>query len=68
MNIHYTTQFKKDYKRIKKQNKNLVKLRTIIENLVTGKTLESEHKERPLQNVQFRSSSRKAKILTAGID
>ena len=28
MNIHYTTQFKKDYKRIKKQNKDLCQKRT----------------------------------------
>ncbi|WP_155312453.1 type II toxin-antitoxin system mRNA interferase toxin, RelE/StbE family [Desulfosarcina ovata] len=33
MKIHYTTQFKKDYKRIKKQNKDLSKLRTVIEKL-----------------------------------
>lgn len=28
MNIHYSTQFKKDYKRIKKQNRDFSKLRT----------------------------------------
>ena len=30
----------KDYKRVKKQNKDLAKLRAVIENLVAGKLLE----------------------------
>ncbi len=48
MNIHYTTQFKKDYKRIKKQNKDLDKLRVVIEKLTAGKNLESKHKDHQL--------------------
>jgi mRNA interferase YafQ len=48
LNIHYTTQFKKDYKRIKKQNKDLDKLRVVIEKLAAGKTLESKHKDHQL--------------------
>lgn len=39
MNIHYTTQFKKDYKRVKKQNKDLSKLRIVIEQLVEERSL-----------------------------
>ncbi len=37
MNIFYTNQFKKDYKRIKKQNKDLIKLQDVIEKLLTAK-------------------------------
>ena len=48
MNIHYTTQFKKDYKRIKRQNKNLNKLENIIQLLLTGRTMHSRHKDHPL--------------------
>jgi mRNA interferase YafQ len=46
--IHYTTQFKKDYKRIKKQNKDLSKLRTVIENLSTGQPLAPAYRDHPL--------------------
>ncbi len=48
MNIHYTTQFKKDYKRIKKQNKNPDKLKAIIEKLINGKALELKYKDHQL--------------------
>ena len=48
MNIHYTTQFKKDYKRIKKQKKNLSKLRVVIEKLVEGQLLEPKYRDHQL--------------------
>ena len=48
MNIHYTTQFKKDYKRIKKQNKDLSKLRIVIEKLSSGQMLEPMYRDHPL--------------------
>lgn len=48
MNIHYTTQFKKDYKRLKRQNKDLTKLESIIKLLLTGKELDPRHKDHPL--------------------
>ena len=48
MNLNYTTQFKKDYKRLKKQNKDLSKLRAIIENLVEGQLLEPKFKDHQL--------------------
>ena len=48
MNIHYTTQFKKDYKRISKQNKDLLKLKTVIEKLVKGQLLEPKYKDHQL--------------------
>ena len=45
MNIHYTTQFKKDYKRIKKQNKNPNQLKVVIDKLVAGEQLEQKYKD-----------------------
>ena len=48
MNLHYTTQFKKDYKRIKKQNKDVAKLKIVIESLVKGKLLELRHRDHQL--------------------
>ncbi|MGD9161182.1 MAG: type II toxin-antitoxin system YafQ family toxin [Desulfobacteraceae bacterium] len=48
MNIHYTTQFKKDYKRVKKQNKDLSKLRIVIEKLSTGQSLDPSYHDHPL--------------------
>ena len=48
MNIHYTTQFKKDYKKIKKQNKDFSKLRTVIEKLAAGQYLEPKYHDHQL--------------------
>ena len=48
MNIHYTTQFKKDYKRIKKQNKDLYQLKVAINKLVSGEKLEPKYKDHQL--------------------
>jgi mRNA interferase YafQ len=48
LNIHYTTQFKKDYKRLKKQNKDLSKLKIVIEKLVTGQLLETNYRDHQL--------------------
>jgi len=48
LTIVYTTQFKRDYKRIKKQNKELYKLKVLIEKLVTGKKLEVKYKDHQL--------------------
>ena len=48
MNIHYTTQFKKDYKRIKKQNKNLDQLKRVIEKLDAREKLEPKYKDHQL--------------------
>ena len=48
MRIYYTNQFKKDYKRVKKQNKNLNKLRKVIESIVAKEKLESRYKDHPL--------------------
>jgi mRNA interferase YafQ len=46
--LHYTTQFKKDYKKVKKQNKDLSKLRGVIEKLVDQQTLAPKYKDHQL--------------------
>ena len=48
MNINYTTQFKKDYKRIKKQNKDTEQLKVVIEKLVAGEKLEPKYRDHQL--------------------
>jgi len=48
LNIHYTNQFKKDYKKIKKQKKDLSKLRTVIEKLSIGLPLDPIYRDHPL--------------------
>ncbi|MBN1782753.1 type II toxin-antitoxin system YafQ family toxin [bacterium] len=48
MNIYYTTQFKKDYKRIKKRNKDLSKLKIVIELLSGGGLLEDKYHDHQL--------------------
>ncbi len=48
MNLNYTTQFKKDYKRVKKQNKDLSKLKTVIEKLIAGKKLDPHYRDHQL--------------------
>ena len=51
MNISYTTQFKKDYKRIKKQNKDLDKLKSIIEELISGQKLDLKFCDHQLSGI-----------------
>ena len=51
MNIFYTNQFKKDYKRIKKQNKDLIKLQDVIEKLSDGERLEQKNKDHQLSGI-----------------
>jgi len=48
LNIYYTTQFKKDYKRLKKQRKNLDQLKAVIEKLATGENLEPKYRDHQL--------------------
>lgn len=48
MRIYYTSQFKKDYKRVKKQNKDLHKLRIVIEKLVAKEKLYPKDKDHAL--------------------
>ena len=46
--IQFTTQFRKDLKLAKKQNKNLDKLFYVIRNLASGKVLEEKYKDHEL--------------------
>jgi len=48
LNIYYTTQFKKDYKRLQKQNKDMIKLRSVIELLIAGHILDIKYCDHPL--------------------
>ena len=48
MNIYYTTQFKKDYKKINKQNKDISKLKEVIEKLVHGVELDQKLRDHAL--------------------
>ncbi len=48
MNIHYTSQFKRDYKKIKRQSKTIDKLKTVVEILVSGNRLDPEYRDHPL--------------------
>ena len=48
--VKFTTQFKKDIKLAKKQNKNLNKLFEVIDSLAQGKNLESKYKDHERKN------------------
>ncbi len=48
MNLLYTSQFKRDYKKIKKQSKAVDKLKIVIEILVSGNRLGPEYRDHPL--------------------
>jgi len=48
LTIIYTTQFKQDYKKIKKQNKELNKLKVLIEKLVSEEQLKPKYKDHQL--------------------
>ena len=48
--VDYTTEFKKDYTKIKKQNKNIEKLKTIIEQLASGNKLEEKYRDHKLND------------------
>ncbi len=48
MILHYTTQFKKDYKKVKNQNKDLSKLKIVIEKLLDQQSLEPKYKDHQL--------------------
>ena len=48
MKIHYTTQFRRDYKKVKKQGNDLDKLKTIIEKLSNKEELDPTYRDHPL--------------------
>jgi mRNA interferase YafQ len=48
LNIYYTSQFKKDYKRIKKQDKDLDKLKKVVHLISINKKLDERYQDHPL--------------------
>jgi mRNA interferase YafQ len=48
LNIYFTTQFKKDYKRLKKEKKNLDQLKVVIDKLAAGEKLEPKYRDHGL--------------------
>lgn len=48
MKLHYTTQFKKDYKRVKKQKRDIAQLRAVIESLAAGRLLGPRYRDHQL--------------------
>ena len=46
--IRFTAQFKKDWKRAKKQGKNMEKLLAVIEQLANGEPLEEKYRDHDL--------------------
>ena len=49
LHIVFTNQFKRDYKKALKQNKNMEKLDDIIEGIASHKKLEAKHKQHILK-------------------
>jgi mRNA interferase YafQ len=47
--LQYSSQFKRDYKRMKKRGANLAELAMVIEMLRTNTTLPAKHKDHPLK-------------------
>ncbi len=48
MRIVYTSQFKRDYKKLKRQRKDLQRLRVVIEKIAAGETLERRYRDHQL--------------------
>ncbi|MBR1478303.1 MAG: type II toxin-antitoxin system YafQ family toxin [Lachnospiraceae bacterium] len=48
LTLKTTTKFKKDYKRMKKQGKDLTLLESVIDNLLNEKVLDEKHQDHPL--------------------
>lgn len=46
--IHETSQFRRDIKKLKKQGKNLQKLKDVIDYLISGDKLEEKYRDHPL--------------------
>ena len=48
LSVRYTTQFKKDLKRARRRGKDLVKLKAVIELLITRETLPERYRDHEL--------------------
>ena len=49
MRIVWTSQFKKDYKRVKKRGQPLAELKMIVESLADGKALDAKYEDHSLK-------------------
>lgn len=49
-NVDFTNNFKRQYRKIKKQNKDLAKLYDVIETLANGEELDEKYKNHKLIN------------------
>lgn len=61
-NIIFSTNFKKQYKKIKKQGKDLNKLHVLIEKLANKEKLELKYKDHTLLNDKYYSECRECHI------
>jgi mRNA interferase YafQ len=48
LKIVYSSQFKKDYKKVKKQNKDIGKLSVVIDKLAAKERLDAKYRDHPL--------------------
>lgn len=48
--VDYTSDFKKEYNKIKKQGKNIDKIRIVVEQLACGNILESQYRDHKLND------------------
>lgn len=48
--VDYTSDFKKEYKKIRKHGKNIDKIKKIVEQLACGNTLEPQYKDHKLND------------------
>lgn len=48
--VDYTSDFKKEYKKVKRQGKNLNKIKNVVEKLACGYDLEPQYKDHKLVN------------------
>jgi len=60
--VDYTTQFKKGYKRIKKQGKDIDKISYVIEELARGNVLEAKYRDHQLVNDKYFKNCRECHI------
>lgn len=51
--IRFSNSFKKDYKEIKKQGKNINKLKNIVTKLANGEELEEQYRNHTLSNSKY---------------
>ena len=60
--VVFSTNFKRQYKRIKKQSKNMDKLFEVIDKLAKGKVLSFKHKDHSLINDKYYKDCRECHI------